>query len=175
MFYWFRHLPASDKDLTTWTRFIHHDFFNTHFMKFVYLLQISVLSLPFVIGSWFNDISLAYLIIIGVGIFMMHECIHILVIYKQGDISLTFSGLFFWLDTDAIMSKGRFFTFMSGPFIVLSIIPFILAFFTDGEIRTVLLYISWINTIFSGADIINSFLILLKPRQAKFYRGYYTY
>ena len=175
MFYWFRPLPESDKDLTSWIRFIQHDFFHIHFMKFVYLLQILVLSIPLVFYNWFAHIPSLSLIIIGVSIFIIHECIHIVVIYKQGNISLTFQGVFFWLHTDAVLSKGRFFTFMSAPFIILSMIPFILAFSASGDIRTILLFISWLNTFFSGADIINSVLILQKPTNATFYRGYYIY
>jgi hypothetical protein len=36
-----------------------------------------------------------------------------------------------------------------------------------------LIYICWVNLIIASADIINSILILMKPNNTLFYRGYY--
>ncbi len=102
--------------------------------------------------------------------FLMHEVLHILVINNKGDISLTFRGLYFWLNTNAILSKKRFLVFMSLPFIVLSVIPAITSFFVSDDIKSLILFISWINLIISSSDIVNSFLILIKPNKSVFCR-----
>ena len=106
-------------------------------------------------------------------VFIIHELLHILVVYKIGDISLTHSGIFFWLNSNAIMSKKRFWLFMTLPLLVLTIIPMFLLPLTSGLAFDVLMYILWINAIIAGSDIINSILIAIKPSNAKFCRGYY--
>lgn len=142
-------------------------------MKFVYLLQIIILSIPYFFGAGFTRINLFYLIIIGMIVFAIHECLHVLVVYKKGDVSLTFSGIFFWLNTNATLSKTRYWLFMSLPFLVLSIVPAITSFYVSGNIRSILLFVCWINTFISGSDIYNSFLIAIKPKNSFFCRGYY--
>ncbi|MGF2614406.1 DUF3267 domain-containing protein [Rossellomorea vietnamensis] len=170
---WFRHLPQKRMDLLEWIPFIHNNWFRKNYMKFVYLLQIVILLLPQIITAEFTDFNIFLLISIGILVFIIHECLHILVIYKKGDISLTFSGIFFWLNTDAILSKSRFWLFMSLPFIALSGVPFILSIWVSGDIQLILLFVSWFNTLISASDIINSFLITIKPKNAVFCRGYY--
>lgn len=142
-------------------------------MKFVYLLQIIILSIPYFFGAGFTHINLFYLIIMGMIVFAIHECLHVLVVYKKGDVSLTFSGIFFWLNTNATLSKTRYWLFMSLPFLVLSIVPAITSFYVSGNIRSILLFVCWINTFISGSDIYNSFLIAIKPKNSFFCRGYY--
>ena len=95
------------------------------------------------------------------------------VINKKGDISLTFRGIFFWLHTNAILSKTRFWIFMSLPLIALSVVPAIVSFYVTGNIKSILLFVSWINLLISSSDIINSLLIAIKPKNSVFCRGYY--
>lgn len=83
------------------------------------------------------------------------------------------SGIFFWLNSNAVMSKKRFWLFMTLPLLVLTIIPMSFLPLTSGFTYDVLMYILWINAIIAGSDIINSVLIALKPANAKFCRGYY--
>ncbi|TKH13097.1 DUF3267 domain-containing protein, partial [Bacillus wiedmannii] len=118
-------------------------------------------------------INIFYLIILGILVFIIHECLHIIVINKMGDISLTCSGIFFWLNTNAILSKTRFWIFMSLPIIVLSVIPGIISSFVSGNFKSILLFVCWINAIVSASDIYNSLLIAIKPKQSIFCRGYY--
>lgn len=106
-------------------------------------------------------------------VFVCHELLHIVVVYRIGDISLTHSGIFFWLYSDAVMSKKRFWMFMSLPLLVLTVIPMCVLLFAKGVIFDGLLYVLSINAIIAGADIINSVLIAIKPAKAVFYRGYY--
>jgi hypothetical protein len=60
---------------------------------------------------------------------------------------------------------------MSFPFIVLSTVPFILSFYVSEDLKLILLFISWFNTLISASDIINLFLIALKPNNTLFCRG----
>nr|WP_246066993.1 DUF3267 domain-containing protein [Cytobacillus solani] len=113
------------------------------------------------------------LVLIGILVFIIHETLHIIVINKKGDISLTFNGIFFLLHTNAILSKPRFWVFMSLPLIVLSVVPAIASFFLSEDIKSILLFVSWINAVISGSDIINSFLIAMKPKNSIFCKGYY--
>ncbi|UNK21403.1 DUF3267 domain-containing protein [Paenibacillus sp. N3/727] len=124
-------------------------------------------------GLKFTYITNRPLILIFIFVFIIHEILHILVINNKGDISLTFRGIFFWLNTNAVLSKKRFWVFMSLPFIILTIIPVIASFFISGDIKSLILFISWINLIISSSDIVNSFLILIKPNKSVFCRGYY--
>lgn len=173
MIIWFRHLPQQSMDVSEWVPFIHNNWYRKHYMKFVYLLQIIIFLIPNFFTTGFTSINLFLLIIIGILVFIIHEWLHILVINNKGDISLTFSGIFFWLNTNAILTKIRFGVFMSLPFIVLSVVPGIISFYVGGNIKLILLFVSWINTLISASDIINSFLIAIKPKNTIFCRGYY--
>lgn len=170
---WFRHLPQKSMDLSEWTPFIQNNWYRKHYMKFIYLLQIIIILIPYFFRTGFSHINIFSLTIIGIFVFIIHECLHIFVIYKKGDISLTFSGIFFWLNTNAILSKARFWVFMSLPFILLSVVPAIISFYVLGNVKLILLFVSWINTFISSSDIINSLLIAIKPKNTFFCRGYY--
>ncbi|HDR8171965.1 DUF3267 domain-containing protein [Bacillus cereus group sp. RP37] len=160
-------------DYSEWTPFIQNNWYQKHYMKFVYLFQIIIFMIPYFFETSFTHINIFYLIIIGILVFIIHECLHILVISKKGDISLTFSGIFFWLNTNATLSKIRFWVFMSFPVIALSVVPAMMSFFASGNIKSILLFICWINTFISASDIYNSFLIAMKPKNSFFCRGYY--
>lgn len=62
---------------------------------------------------------------------------------------------------------------MSLPIIVLSVVPAIVSLYVSGNIKSILLFICWINTIISASDIYNSLLIAIKPKNSIFCRGYY--
>ncbi|WP_419392816.1 DUF3267 domain-containing protein [Cytobacillus praedii] len=173
MILWFRHLPQVSMDLSKWTPFIRNHWLRTHYMKFVYLLQVILFLLPFLFKGWFPPITAIVLFLIGIFVFILHEILHIIVINKKGDFSLTFSGIFFWLHTNATLSKRRFWTFMSLPFMALSVVPFIVSLFLSEDIKSILLFVSWINAVISASDIINSFLIAIKPKNSVFCKGYY--
>ena len=172
MFYFLKPLPSSGIDFSNWIPFIKNEWFRKHFMKFVYSLQVVLILSSMMLGVWdfANGVIKS---IIFVLVFIFHELLHILVVYKIGDISLTHSGIFFWLNSNSIMSKNRFWLFMTLPLFVLTIIPILILPFTCGFAFEVLMYILWINAIIAGSDIINSILIAIKPSNAKFSRGYY--
>lgn len=173
MILWFRHLPQVSMDLSEWTPFIQNHWLRKHYMKFVYLLQVIIFVIPYFFGGWFPHITTFALFLIGISVFIIHETLHIIVVNKKGDISLTFSGIFFWLHTDAILSKPRFWVFMSLPFIALSVVPGFISLFLSEDIKSIFLFVSWINSLISASDIINSLLIAIKPKNSVFCKGYY--
>lgn len=172
MIYFMKPFPEEKVDITGYQRFIKNDWFNKNFMYFVYALQAMLLVLPFLFGWQFSKLPIR--LVAGIGTFLVHELLHILVVFRGGDISITHSGIFFWIHSNAVMSKGVFWLFMTLPFLVLTIVPLVTLPFVSGFWFELLLFVAWLNAIIAGADILNSVLILLKPRKAKFYRGYYT-
>ncbi len=172
MIYLFKPLPPSDMDFSNYLPFIKNVWFCKHFMKFVYILQVLLVLFSLALRVW-NFSSWFMKIIIFIIVFISHELIHIIVVYKIGDISLTHSGIFFWLNSNAVMSKKRFWLFMTLPLLVLTITPMFLLPLASGFTYDVLMYILWTNAIIAGSDIINSILIAIKPSNTKFCRGYY--
>lgn len=173
MIVWFRHLPQIHMEFEEWKPFIPSVWFRKHFMKFVYLLMIVSFLAPIgFVGSLPQLTRFPYLLIILL-VFVIHEALHMLVIHKKGDMSLTFKGIYFWIHTNAILSKKRYWVFMSLPFIGLSIIPTIASVFVSGDLKALLLFIGWFNLIISASDIVNSILILMKPNRSEFCRGYF--
>ena len=165
-------LPDEVIDITDWKPFIKNQWFRNHFMYFVYFLQATLVVASLRLGVWnFADFFVkAGLFVL---IYIIHELLHLIVIWKAGDISITHSGIFFWITSGAVLGKLRFFIFMSLPLIGLTILPSILCFFCQDELRNIAVYIVWVNSIIAGADIINSVLIIMKPNNSVFYRGYY--
>lgn len=172
MLYFMKPLPETKIDTDDWKPFIKNQWFRNKFMYCVYCLQGILLISSIILGIWnFSNV------IIKAGLFIctyvIHELCHIIVIYKAGDVSITHSGIFFWITSGAILKKLQFFVFMSLPFISLTVVPMILCVFLSGELRDIMVYIAWINSIIAGSDIINSVLIAIKPKNSLFYRGYY--
>ena len=172
MFYFLKHLPESTMNFTGWQPFIKNDWFRKNFMLFVYCLQAVLVVTSVLLGVW-KFTNLLVKIAVFCIVYVCHELFHIVVVYRIGDLSLTHSGIFFWLNSDAVMSKARFWTFMTLPFLCLTVVPAVLLPVTDGFLSGLFRYIAWVNAIIAGSDIINSVLILLKPNGAKFCRGYY--
>ena len=172
MMYFFKPLPPSDMDFSNYRPFIKNEWFRKHFMMFVYVLQATLILISVALGVW-NFSNIFVRVLVFVIVYLCHELLHILVVYRIGDISLTHSGIFLWLNSSAIMSKKRFWLFMTLPLLVLTIIPMSFLPFARGFSFDVLKYIAWINAIIAGSDIINSILIAIKPSNAKFCRGYY--
>ena len=173
MIIWFRHLPHINMDLLEWTPFIKNSWFRKHYMKFVYLLQFIIFLMSCFFDVGVSSINTFTLILMFILVFIIHESLHILVINNKGDISFTFSGAFFWLHTNEVLSKMRFWLFMSLPLIALSFVPAIVSLYVSGYIKSILVCISWINLLLSFSDIINSLLIAIKPKNSVFCRGYY--
>lgn len=174
MIVWFKQLPKIHLNDSEWKPFISNSWFRLHFMKVVYLLTALFIVAPYVlINEFFIYLNGVPVLLLLLFIFVIHEALHVLVIKGKGDISLTFKGIYFWLNTNAVLSKTRFFIFMSLPLFVLSVVPAVGSLFFEGEMKALLLIISWLNLIISASDVLNSFLILIKSRQSVFCRGHY--
>ena len=172
MIYFMKPLPPADIDEDTFEPFIKNVWFREHFMWFVYALQAAICVISAVIGVWrFSDIAVRVLLFAAV--YLVHELLHIAVVYSAGDISLTHSGIFFWLASGAELTKGRFLLFMSLPLITLTVVPAAGMLFCTGWLHDLLRYIAWVNAIIAGADIINTPLIIIKPHNAVFFRDFY--
>lgn len=172
MLYFMKPLSNHNIDTKEWKPFIKNQWFRMHFMYFVYGLQIALLICSIVFGVW-KPLPGFLEILLFICVFVIHELIHIAVIYKAGDISITRSNIFFWIASGAVLTKLRFLIFMSLPFIVLTAIPIVLSIFFAGALKNIIIYIMCINSIISGSDIINTVLIAIKPTGSLFYRGYY--
>ena len=140
-------------------------------MWFVYALQINLVFWSMWVGVW-SFANPFFEIMLLVITFLVHELLHVVVIYPLGNISFTYSNLFFWLNTDAVMTKKKFLLFVSLPFVTLTVLPGIISLFLPKDISMYFKSIAWMNSIIAGADIINILLILAKPRESIFYRGY---
>ncbi|WP_225229904.1 DUF3267 domain-containing protein [Sporosarcina quadrami] len=173
MIIWFRHLPQIRMDVEEWKPFIRQAWLRKHFMKIVYVLMAAFILTPIWYLGSLAPLENFPLLLIMLLVFVIHEAIHMLVIHKKGDMSLTFKGIYFWIHTNSILSKKRYWVFMSLPFIGLSIIPAIASLFVLGDLKTLLLFIGWFNLIISASDIVNSILIIMKPNRSEFCRGYY--
>lgn len=173
MFYWMKPLPEAKINYDEYKPFIKSSWLRKNFMIFVYSLQALIIVLSMFTSIW-HYANIFIRILLFMAIYVIHELLHIVVVYKEGDLSLTHSGIFCWLNSDSHMSKMRFWTFMSLPLLVLTVLPLIclvvlnIISFTDTNITTLLLYIAIVNLIIAGSDVINSFLILIKPRHAIF-------
>lgn len=172
MIYFMKPLPDGKINTDNWEPVIKNQWFRNHFMYFVYCLQGMLLLFSIISGAWrFSNAFIKTGFFIG--IFIIHEFLHLIVIYKAGDISITHSVIFFWITSGAVLNKLRFFIFMSLPFIGLTVVPAIVCVFLSGKLKDIMIYIAWVNSIIAGSDIINSIIIAIKPNNASFYRGYY--
>ena len=172
MLYFMKPIPNGTIDTTGWKPFIKNQWFRNNFMYFVYCLQAALLISSIKLGIW-GFLNAFVKVVLFICTYVIHKLLHMIVIYKAGDISITRSGIFLWINSGAVLSKLRFFVFMSLPFIGLTVIPAILCIFLSGELKDIAVYVSWINSIIAGSDIINSVLIAMKPNNTLFYRGFY--
>lgn len=172
MMYFMKPLPEGEIDTSDWSPFIKNQWFRGSFMYFVYGLQGILLVCSFLFGAWrsLDSFQKTYLFLL---VYIIHEILHLIVIYTAGDVSITHSGIFFWITSGAVLGKLRFFIFMFLPFFSLTAVPAAAYVFLPGELRDMAAYAAWINSVIAGADIINSVLIALKPKGSLFYRGYY--
>ena len=105
MICWMKPLPEGKIDTTSWKRFIENAWFRNHFMWFVYGLQAILRILSFGLGAW--DFS-SFFVRMGLlmGTLIIHELLHLVVIYRAGDVSVTYSGLFHWISSGAGSTNG---------------------------------------------------------------------
>lgn len=190
MIVWFKALSPAP-ELAGWKPFIENQWFRKHFMLFVYCFMVFVFIITgqftgqiyrgqeMIFSQWIPievllKISTAlYFVVLYALLYLCHEIIHIIVIYNLGDISITHSGIFLWIHTNAVLSKKRFWFFMSLPILVLSLMPFIFSFILQGYLKLLFVHLGLVNLMIASSDFINSVLILLKPNDSWFCRGFY--
>lgn len=172
MLYWNKQIPGLNIDYNEYKPFIKNDWFRSHYMWFAYGLMAIIWAAAFITGG-FRAGNLFIRILMFLIVYPVHESLHILTIFRKGDIYLSHSGLYFWLTPDVEMGKGHFWLFMTLPLIVLTGFAGIGSMFATGELKEYLVYIAWINAFIAGSDIINSVLIAIKPPKSVFYRGYF--
>ena len=172
MIYWGKSLPKFSIDVNEYRPFIKNDWFRKNYMFFAYGLMIILFITSWCIGIY-RKLPLYVELVIFLVVYIVHESLHIITVCTKGDLYLTHSGLYFWLTPDAVLPKGRFWIFITLPLLVLTGVTGITGFFVSGPLSDYLFYIAWINSIIAGSDIINSFLIAIKPSGTVYYRGYY--
>lgn len=173
MIYFFKQLPKRQEESEGWKPFRDNEWLRKHFMIFVYLLQGILIFISVKLGIW-NYFNLVTALVLFAFIYIMHELLHIVVVYRKGDISLTYhGGIFLWLNPDAILSKLQYWFYMTCPILILTVIPQILALFVTGKVHEGLIFVSWVNAIIAGADILDSIFIVIKPQKSIFWRGRY--
>ena len=191
MIYWFKNLPIKSFDDNIWKSIIPYKRLRENFMVAAYLLQfalfvifmiyvrsytpnhdINMQSLSYKMLNYVsNHKSIIYISLIAMVI--IHEMLHIAVIFNKGDFSITFKYLYFWITTNAELSKICYFTFAFLPLFILSIIPFIISLFIFNDLAFIIRIVAFLNLIVSSADIINIVFILSKPNRAIFCQGMY--
>lgn len=172
MLYFMKPLPEGSIDTNGWKPFIRTPWFRNYYMYFTYLLQATLLITSIITGIW-QSVDFYVIAVLTVFTYIVHELLHIAVICRSGDISITHSGFFLWITSGAVLGKLHFFLFMSLPFFMFTVFPVLLCNFLLGEWNQFFIMIAWINAIIAGSDIINSLLIIIKPPHSFFYRGYY--
>jgi hypothetical protein len=177
MIYWFKNLPAKPLHGDTWKPVIPYKWLIKNFMVTVYVLQFSLIilfmlylrNIPNVMNGDINPHSLSHeilsyisdnIFILIIAVFIIHELLHITVIFNKADFSITFSKLYFWINTNAELSKYRAFTFVFLPLFILTVTPFISSLFITNDLAYFFRIIAFLNLIISSADIINSTFIL---------------
>jgi len=178
MIYWFIELPPKpfDDNIKIWKLVIPYKWLRECFMAVVYLLQFvlvivlmtyirnytpkydydinsqSVILIYKIFSYISNHRSIIYITIITMPV--IHELLHIAVIFNKGDFSITFKHFFFWITSNAEMSKFRYFTFTFLPLFILAGIPFILSFFAFNTLAFIFRVIALYNLIISTASVL---------------------
>lgn len=119
------------------------------------------------------SIFIGFMIISIIFIVIIHELLHMIVVLGKDDMSVTFSKGVIWVNTNADLSKIRQFIFISLPLIVLTVIPIFISFFVSDDIADMLRFISVFNFGVSSFDVLHIPHIILKPKNAVFWRGMY--
>lgn len=172
MIFFNKNIPELHTDVSEYRPFIKNEWFRNHYMWFAYSLMI-VLYLSGVVLGRFQVGNLLTRLLMWVVVYLIHESLHIITVYNKGDIYVSHSGIYLWLTPDVVLSKKRFWLFMTLPLIVLSLMTGAVSIFVADTIGDYLRFIAWVNAIIAGSDIINSILIVLKPGGSIFYRGHY--
>lgn len=171
MIYLFKDLPDADIDTSQWHMMLENTMikklysiatylFMPVLVVALYLLKYDFFYLPKVIQSdnmpgFLSPILWMILILV---ILLVHELLHIVTIYKRGNVSVTFSRLFVRVNTNVVLRKSQRILCVIFPLLILSAIPGVIALFIVSiEIKSILNFICWTNLILSGYDVSSFF------------------
>lgn len=183
MLYWFKQLPETKREGDGWEPFINTPWLNKNYNKlFKACMLIWIIALSLYAGTYYQSIRDNYTIIIiaaisvalAFAVLAVHEALHILVVYRYGDVSLTrVKG--YWgmvgVDSAAELSKLHYLIFALLPTLLLTVCPLIISLFTTGFASYFLGFAALSNI--SPVDIINSIVVIRKPRGTVILSGYY--
>lgn len=189
MIYLFKDLPDADIDTSQWHMMLENTMikklysiatylFMPVLVVALYLLKYDFFYLPKVIQSdnmpgFLSPILWMILILV---ILLVHELLHIVTIYKRGDVSVTFSRLFVRVNTNVVLRKSQRILCVIFPLLILSAIPGVIALFIVSiEIKSILNFICWTNLILSGYDVSSFFLVLSIPKHSLTYKALYKF
>ena len=173
MIHWNKTLPKLNINYDEYKPFIKNEWFRKNYMYFAYGLMILLFVLATITGG-FRAGNLWIKILLFPFVYVIHESLHVLTVFRKGDIYLNYwGGIYLWMTPDFELSKPRYWLFMTLPLLVLTGCTGIAGLFGSGAVKEYLCYIAWLNAFIAGSDIINSPLILIKPAGSHFYRGYY--
>lgn len=172
MIYLFKNLPQKDIDFSNWNPFIKNEWLRKNYMIFVYILMGFLIILSNILQV-FRGRSIWNGLLICFFVFVIHEALHFVTIFGKDDISFTHSGIFFWINTNAVLTKKHFLLFMSLPIIVLSGATWVMSLFVNARMGEILMVVCWFNLIIASSDIINTILIGIKPYNSVFCKGLY--
>lgn len=142
MIYLFKPLPVDKIDISDWKTFREPIWIKKNFMKFVYILQVILILTSVYCGVW-NMLNFGSQILIFVLTFILHELLHIIIVCRLGDVSLTYHvGIFLWLTPSAVMTKKRYLLYMVLPFTILTLSFSIIGFFMTGITRDIFIFIA---------------------------------
>ena len=174
MIYWFKNMPPKLTEFDDWVPLLQNDFLKKNHILIAQGLGVIILLLG--IKTMFSTaVELFNQILIPIIIFilLLHESLHVLPVIKYGDISLNIKSGFFWVKTNAELSKKHQILYLSLPLIILSVIPLFLALFFSEQLKFLLIFISFINIACSTSDILNLFYVISKPNNSIFCMGNY--
>ena len=173
MIYWNKELPKLNINYSEYEPFIGNEWLRKKYMYFTYGIMVVLFVLALITGG-LSAGNLLIRVLIFPFVYVIHEFLHIIIVFQKGDIYLNyFGGIYLWLTPDIELPKRRFWLYMTLPLLVLTGLTGIGSLFSSGAIKEYLCYIAWLNAIIAGSDIINSVLIMIKPVDSRFYRGYY--
>ena len=107
MIYWNKSLPKLNIDYEEYKPFIKNEWFRKNYMYFAYGLMIMLFAWATITGG-FRAGNLWIRILIFPFVYVIHESLHVLSVFRKGDIYLNyFGGIYLWLTPDVELSKPR--------------------------------------------------------------------
>ena len=135
MIYWNKSLPKLNIDYEKYKPCIKNEWFRKNYMYFAYGLMIMLFALATITGG-FRAGNLWIRILIFPFVYVIHESLHVLSVFRKGDIYLNyFGGIYLWMTPNFELSKSRYWIFMTLPLLILTGFTGIASLFTTGAVK----------------------------------------